>query len=130
MFQVTKRIVKFINTIALIVACLLLPIMVPGLLWGLAGDKPHYVALMGIGYLGIIVFGSIARSRTKFFIATLASMALIVKGHISDSKYWARHNLDVCSKVRVSTNCKEFEYGFTCEFSDDTTAHYPKSMCD
>ncbi|MEX3074242.1 hypothetical protein AB3Y13_21145 [Vibrio alginolyticus] len=130
MFEATQPIVKFINTIALIVACLLLPIMVPGLLWGLAGDTPHYVALIGIGYLGVIVFGSITGNRPKFFIATLASIALIVTGHIWDTKYWDRHNSEVCTKIRVSPNCKELEHGFTCELADDTTAHYPKSICD
>ena len=106
------------------------PIMFLGTLFGLAGSDGRYFVLIGLAYVGAILFSIATLFDRKYFRWLLGCYAAGVLGLAMDAQFWSYVNRGLCSQLRSDPSCLETADGFICQNS----AKYgnfitPKSVC-
>lgn len=99
----------------LVLFTLSLPFVGIMLLFGLAGSDASNFVIMAIGYLGIFIISSISLWRDQYIKYVFIAYFLMGLGFYLNARFWQKHNLELCLKIRADQYCQESEYGFSCK---------------
>jgi len=116
-----QKTIKIASIIIFTISLLFVPIFGIAILFGLAGSTASYYVIIALGYIGLIISSFVCIFRYKFFPVIIFSIILIIAGFALDSKFWAKHNQDLCEELRANPTCIEDECGFDC--TDDGNGH-------
>lgn len=105
---------KGVAILLLVVGLLSIPVVLVGLLFGMAGSNPADSMVMTSGCILYLLGAACGVRKRQWLYLCAIGIGMFLVGNYHDKQYWQKENQEFCLQARKDPYCIEMDSGFRC----------------